>query len=112
MIAIGSCGIDCNECNAYIATQNDDDQLRAETAELWSKQYNVPIKPENINCTGCNEEGAKIGHCDVCQVRKCCIDKQVANCGNCDQLPCNILNDFFKMFPDGGNANMQKLKQS
>lgn len=110
MTATGSCGMDCEKCNAFVATANNDEQLRIETAQLWSKQYNVPLKPEDINCTGCRQEGAKIGHCHVCQVRKCCMEKDVANCGKCDLFACETLTDFFKMFPDGGAENTQRLK--
>jgi len=47
MIAI--CGLICNDCPAYIATQKDDDEMRKKIAEEWSSdQY--PLKPEDINC--------------------------------------------------------------
>jgi len=31
------CGLVCTDCNAYIAKQNDDDELRRKTAEEWSR---------------------------------------------------------------------------
>ena len=109
---ISCCGMDCEQCNAFIATQNDDNQLRTETAEIWSKQYNHPFKPEDINCTGCLEEGAKIGHCNVCPVRNCSTAKEVANCGKCEDFACDTLTNFFKLFPDNGQANMERLKNN
>ena len=45
---IAFCGIACHECGALIATENKDNEKRAEVAELWSKEYNVDIKPEDI----------------------------------------------------------------
>ena len=107
---ISSCGMECDKCNAYIANKNDDDALRAETARQWSKQYKVELKPEDINCTGCRQDGAKIGHCNVCEIRQCCIEMEVANCGKCDHFACGKLAEFFKMFPDGGEENMGRLK--
>ena len=107
---IGCCGLECEKCNAFIATKNNDDNLREQTAKLWSEQHNVSLKAEDINCTGCREEGAKIGHCNVCQIRQCCIDKNVPNCGKCDQFACDKLDGFFKMFPDGGQDNNKRLK--
>ncbi|MHC4926069.1 MAG: DUF3795 domain-containing protein [Planctomycetota bacterium] len=106
---ISSCGMVCQECNAFIAHKNDDDGLRAETAKLWTEQYKVEITPEDVNCTGCREEGAKIGHCHVCEIRTCCIEKDVANCGKCDEFACEKLEGFFKMFPDGGAENRARL---
>ena len=40
---IAFCGLDCTKCDAYIATQTNDDALRAQTAKLWSKLNNVEI---------------------------------------------------------------------
>ena len=31
---IGYCGIDCEKCDAYIATKNNDQSLREKTAKL------------------------------------------------------------------------------
>ena len=107
---ISSCGLVCEECNAFIAYKTDDNALREETAKLWSEQYRVKIKPEDVNCTGCRQDGAKIGHCQVCEIRKCGIEKDVPNCGQCEQFACDKLEGFFKMFPDGGEANMARLK--
>lgn len=44
MIAV--CGLDCHECGAFLATQNDD-QERAKVAQEWSRL----IKVEN-SCIG------------------------------------------------------------
>ena len=32
---IGYCGLDCAQCEAFIATQNNDDALRAKVAAEW-----------------------------------------------------------------------------
>lgn len=34
---IGFCGLDCEKCDAYIATVNDDQALREKTAKLWAE---------------------------------------------------------------------------
>ena len=34
--SIAYCGLDCEKCEAYIATQNDDDDLRAKVAKEWN----------------------------------------------------------------------------
>jgi hypothetical protein len=38
---IAFCGLDCSKCDAYLATQNDRNAQRLETAENWSKRYGV-----------------------------------------------------------------------
>ena len=56
---IGYCGLDCEKCDAYLATINDDQALREKTAKLWVELNNAPILPEHINCEGCRANGAK-----------------------------------------------------
>ena len=56
---IGYCGLDCEKCDAYIATVNDDQALREKTAKLWAELNNAPILPEHINCEGCRMNGEK-----------------------------------------------------
>lgn len=34
---IAHCGLDCEKCDARIATVNHDNALREKTAQLWSK---------------------------------------------------------------------------
>ena len=34
---IAYCGLDCSKCGAFLATQANDDALRAKTSEEWSK---------------------------------------------------------------------------
>lgn len=81
------CGLDCSQCPAYLAQQNNDDALRKKTAAEWSKQFQHNFKPEDINCVGCHQkDGAHIGHCDVCSLRLCSFNKQVANCNVCPEI--------------------------
>ena len=56
---IGYCGLDCEKCDAYLATVHNDQDLREKTAKLWAKLNNAPILPEHINCEGCRMNGEK-----------------------------------------------------
>lgn len=87
MEMIAYCGLDCKQCDAYIATVNDDQKLRKETALLWSTLNAAPILPEHINCEGCRAGGVKTVYCaSLCAVRKCAIKKEVTTCGDCPEL--------------------------
>ena len=56
---IACCGLDCENCDARIATINNDEKLREETAQKWSVMNNTSeITPETINCTGCRVDGS------------------------------------------------------
>ena len=97
---IAYCGLNCTECQAFIATQNDDDEKRKETAETWSKQFNQDIKPEDINCDGCTTEtGRLIGFGNFCEIRKCAQEKSLENCAYCNDYGCQKLEKFFEMVP-------------
>lgn len=49
---IGCGGLDCEKCDARVATVTNDNALREKTAALWTKLNGVTITPEMINCTG------------------------------------------------------------
>ena len=75
---IGYCGLDCEKCDAYLATINNDQVLREKTAKLWAELNSAPILPEHINCEGCRMNGAKTVFCDsLCGIRKCALGSPV-----------------------------------
>ena len=99
---ISCCGLNCATCEAHIATINNDDELRKATAEKWKTFYNVPdMSPEMINCTGCRNEGVKIGHWSMCQVRLCVEGKGCKTCGECSMMDtCNLVSGIHKSVPE------------
>lgn len=60
---IGCCGLDCEKCDARIATLTNDNALCEKTAALWTKLNGVTILPEMINCTGCCHLGSRVPRC-------------------------------------------------
>lgn len=81
------CGLDCEKCDAYIATKNDDQELRTKTAAKWSELNNVHITSEQINCEGCRIDGVKTVFCDsLCPIRQCALKRDMETCGNCPEL--------------------------
>jgi len=94
---IAYCGIVCDECPVFIITQSDDNEKRKETAERWTKELGRSFTPDDINCDGClSETGKLLGYCATCQIRKCGLEKQIANCAYCDSYICEKLDKFFK----------------
>ena len=84
---IAYCGLDCEKCDAYLATINDDQSLREKTAKLWAELNQAPILPEHINCEGCRADGRKTVYCEsLCAIRQCAVKKGVATCGDCPEL--------------------------
>ena len=84
---IAYCGLDCEKCDAYLATIHDDQALREKTAKLWAELNGAPILPEHINCVGCRTDGVKTLFCDqLCKIRQCAQEKGVTTCGNCEDM--------------------------
>lgn len=97
---IAACGIVCSECPAYIATLNDDEEMRKKTAEDWSKAFGVTLAAKDICCDGCMEEGGKyFAHCFECEIRKCVLEKGILNCAHCEDYACEKVEGIFKMVP-------------
>lgn len=84
---IAYCGLNCEKCDAHIATVNNDDALREKTAKKWAELNNAPITPDMINCDGCRVDGVKTPFCDkMCPIRRCALEKGVTTCGDCSRL--------------------------
>lgn len=95
------CGLDCQKCEAYIATKNNDNVQREKIAKKWSDTYKADIKPEHINCTGCKSDGQKFYYTEnLCKVRQCASSKNIENCAGCKQFACEDLKFIFKYAPD------------
>lgn len=84
---IAYCGLDCETCDAYLATIHNDQALREKTAKLWSELNHAPILPEHINCQGCRVDGEKTVFCEsLCEIRRCALKKGVTTCGDCPHM--------------------------
>jgi len=92
---IAACGNDCAFCprynkEPYLKTENE----LAHTAELWCKigYRDHIVTNEEISCTGCKED-------KWCRynVVKCTSDKNIENCGQCSQYPCDNIKECFEV---------------
>lgn len=110
---IGCCGLDCEKCDARIATITNDNELREKTAALWTKLNGVQITPEMINCTGCRLDGAKTPFCDkLCPVHNCVREKNLNTCADCPKMDkCQTLCSIAVNNPSVLN-NLNRLRES
>ena len=99
---IAYCGLDCEACEARIATVSKDDALRNRVAKKWSELNGVEITPEMINCDGCRVGGRKTPYCEsLCPIRQCALGKGVVTCGDCtDMAVCEKLAAITDHAPD------------
>lgn len=95
------CGLDCGECEAYIATQADDRAGLEATARKWAAQYGgTVIDPDACICDGCSS-GRRIStaHAATCAIRLCASERGVVTCAHCDDYGCATLQPFFSFAP-------------
>ena len=109
---IACCGLDCEKCDARIATITNDNALREKTAALWTKLNGVTITPEMIHCTGCRVEGAKTPFCDsLCPIHNCVREKGLDTCADCAQMDaCPTLGRIAANNPSALDA-LKRLRQ-
>jgi hypothetical protein len=88
------CGDCCNHCPKYIATLSASTKKLKEAGILMQKvgwRYDLDF-PENMKCRGCED----VEHCEY-DVKECCIEKNLSNCGECEDYPCPKINRAFEI---------------
>ena len=106
---LAGCGINCEECPAYLAKQNEDDALRLATLEKWSSPE-YPLTKEDINCDGCKIDGEHFKFCSECAIRDCVSDKGVETCAHCDQYMCDVLKNWLSQAGDGPRETLERIR--
>ena len=95
------CGLDCGECEAYVATRADDRAGLEATAKKWASQYGgKEISPEMIVCDGCSSgKRTSTAHAATCAIRLCASGRGLATCAHCADYGCPTLQQFFAFAP-------------
>ncbi|RPI32758.1 MAG: DUF3795 domain-containing protein [Chloroflexota bacterium] len=98
---IAVCGLDCTQCEAYLATQAGDEAAKESIAAKWRTDYHHPgIDVAYVTCDGCLEfEGRLGGHCKECEVRLCAVERNLPNCGMCDEYACEKVSALLAFIP-------------
>jgi len=90
---IAACGNDCSLCPRYNKEPfaKSDEEL-SRTAELWYKigYRDHIVSNDEISCQGCTED-------NWCRynVVKCVHEKNIVNCGQCNDYPCANIKECF-----------------
>ncbi|NIW44115.1 MAG: DUF3795 domain-containing protein [candidate division Zixibacteria bacterium] len=96
---IAMCGLNCMECEAYIATQANDIDTLTKLSNDANQQSGMHLNWQDSLCDGCIGEGRQIGYCSQCKVRNCATEHQVENCAYCPEYGCTTITEFFEMAP-------------
>lgn len=90
--SVAYCGLFCESCGVYIATQNKDDK------ELERIAQKMKTKKEDIPCEGCRSKVLSL-HCRSCKYREYAQNKEIDNCEECHDFPCDELREFQGQMP-------------
>ena len=94
---IAYCGLDCSECDAYIATQANDFEALERLAQRARDEFGMTdATAESSKCDGClTETGRQIGYCATCEIRACARNRGLVNCAHCGEYACEKLEVIF-----------------
>ena len=96
---VAYCGLHCDECRAFKATQAKDIEWKKQIAKQWSEGLNVEFRPEDIDCRGCKSDTIS-GWCrKICRIRPCAEGRKVETCADCDDYQCEKLKEFLANEP-------------
>jgi hypothetical protein len=108
---IAYCGLDCNECKAFKATQAEDYERKKQIARHWSDQGEVKFKPEDVDCRGCKSDVIS-GFCrKLCEIRPCAEEKKVKTCAHCGDYPCGKLKEYLSTDPVA-TRNLERIRKT
>ena len=107
---LGFCGLDCGECEVFIATLNGSTEMKKSVADKWSKLSGRQLKAEDITCVGCVIDGRHYPSCAICEVRECGLQKNVQNCGYCNEVNCQKLERFHAYSPKA-KVRLEQIKK-
>ena len=98
---ISPCGLYCGVCAIHIAHRDNNEKLKERLVGLY--QGGVPGKGKlpggehlttaDIRCQGCLSKDCFM-HCRQCGIRNCTREKGYTGCHQCDQFPCNYIDEF------------------
>ena len=88
---LSPCGLWCGACSIYIAHKNNNLKFKEKLLPIY-KAFAKDL--DDIACTGCLSEGTVFPVCQVCAIKKCCKDKKIDGCYQCEEFPCKYIDNF------------------
>jgi hypothetical protein len=95
------CGLDCGECEAYVATQKNDRAGLEATAKKWAEQFGgTAVSADACVCDGCpSGKRMSTAHTASCAIRLCASKRGVVTCAHCPDYGCETVKQFFAFAP-------------
>lgn len=119
---IGCCGIYCGACLFYRSdipeiAKNLKEELKKEKFNKiavpfdWVGDYKEFKKWLNFlsraKCSGCQAGGGN----PFCNIRKCCKNKGIRTCAECDEMPCKKLEWISERYKKWNIKNLKRIRE-
>lgn len=98
---VSPCGLYCGVCAIHIADRDNNEKFKERLVGLY--KGDVPGKgtlpnsdtltTKDIKCSGCLSDTLFM-HCKQCDIRDCIKEKNVEGCHQCDEFPCQYIDNF------------------
>ena len=118
------CGIYCGDCPMYTREiSRTSEKLENLTAQAgfnqmaeylpdmaWYTEFKEKLAwfRENVVCDGCRSDGRQ--YHEGCTLRDCCSARGIDFCPNCDNYPCNTVEEFKAQSPYFAD-NMKRIRE-
>jgi len=80
------CGLYCEACSWFIATNEDPERLKRLAAQS-------NFSEEESKCYGCRSE-KRLPYCEKCKLFACAAERGIDFCSECEEYPCQDLKQF------------------
>ena len=84
------CGHDCTRCVTYRASIKGDAALKMRACEFYKSEMQTDIPADELVCCG-GRSGRVMKLCSGCPFVRCCRDKGLSHCEDCEEFPCPTL---------------------
>ncbi len=85
---LAPCGLYCGTCAVLIAYRDGNEKFKEKLLGLYGLSAT-----EQVRCKGCMSEDRFL-YCEVCPIRDCCARKGYEGCHQCDDWPCEFIENF------------------
>ena len=98
---VSPCGLYCGVCAIYIAHRDNNQKFKERLVNLYKGEvsgkgtlpHSENLSTEDIRCHGCLSDDLFM-HCKHCEIRACTREKGYAGCHECDEFPCQYIENF------------------
>ncbi|MEL7636453.1 MAG: DUF3795 domain-containing protein [Chloroflexi bacterium] len=104
MTELAYCGLNCEECPVFQATQNRDEVHKRWLAAEYSSEE-LCLSTKDMTCYGCHsQQRLESRMCMGCQIRQCASKRPISNCAHCIEYPCLLIMRFVSTETDARAA--------